>query len=66
MVALNIWTRKALLLVASGEKKAELRELIRKEEEVYPGDVLKHWPIGNTVLWVTLVLLAYLLIYYFS
>jgi multicomponent Na+:H+ antiporter subunit D len=66
MVALNIWTRKALLFMASGEKKSELRERIRKEEEVYPGDVLKHWPIGNTVLWVTLFLLAYLVIYYFS
>ncbi len=52
--------------VLSGpEARAEIRERIRKEREIYPGDIIKHWPVGSTVLWVTLFLLLFLLIYYF-
>jgi multicomponent Na+:H+ antiporter subunit D len=44
--------------------RVEIKERIRKEREVYPGDIIKHWPVGTTVLWVTLALLVFLLIYY--
>jgi multicomponent Na+:H+ antiporter subunit D len=40
------------------------RKRIDREKEIYPGDIIKHWPIGSTVLWVTLFLLTYLLVYY--
>jgi multicomponent Na+:H+ antiporter subunit D len=39
------------------------RKRINKEKEIYPGDLIKHWPIGSTVVWVTLFLLVYLLIF---
>lgn len=53
-----------LLAIVSDEKKAVIRERIDREKAVYPGDIIKHWPIGSTVLWVTIFLLADLLIYY--
>jgi len=37
---------------------------LKREREEYPGDILIHWPIGSTVLWVTLFLLGSLLLYY--
>ncbi len=45
-------------------QQKELREKIKEEKKAYPGDIIRHWPIGSTVLWVTLFLLSYLLIYY--
>ena len=45
-------------------QQKKLRERLREEKKAYPGDVIRHWPIGSTVLWVTLFLLSYLLIYY--
>lgn len=56
----------ALMSVSCGERKERIRERITREKEIYPGDIIRHWPIGNTVLWVTLSLLIYLLIYYMS
>ncbi len=46
------------------EKRAEIEQRIKKEKEIYPGDIIRHWPIGSTVLWITIFLLAYLLVYY--
>ncbi len=45
-------------------KKAQVGQRLRYEKSIYPGDIIKHWPIGSTVLWVTVFLLACLLIYY--
>jgi hypothetical protein len=49
----------------SGEqRKHVIEERIRREKDIYPGDIIKHWPIGSTVLWVTIFLFACLLLYY--
>jgi multicomponent Na+:H+ antiporter subunit D len=41
-----------------------IRNRVDYERAAYPGDTLRHWPIGSTVLWVTLFLLAYLFAHY--
>ena len=53
-----------LIIVTSGDTKARLQERIKKEIEIYPGDVIREMPIGFTVLGATLILFAYMLIYY--
>lgn len=53
-----------LLTFSNPVRKREILKRIEKEKAIYPGDIIKHWPIGSTVLWVTLFLLTYLLIYY--
>lgn len=56
-----------MLLPVSGKtRKADLRKRIARGKDIYPGDIIKHWPIGSTVLWITMFLLAYLVIYYLS
>jgi len=53
------------LFIISGKNiRPQIKERIREEKALYPGDIIKHWPIGSTVLWVTLFLLASLFIYY--
>ncbi|MBS3909652.1 MAG: Na(+)/H(+) antiporter subunit D [Actinobacteria bacterium] len=64
--ALKIAWDTVLLQFGSQERRAEIAERIKREKEIYPGDIVKHWPIGTTVLWVTLFLFAYLLVYYLS
>lgn len=49
---------------ASGGRKERIESRISHEKAIYPGDIIRHWPIGATVLWVTLFLLVYLLLYY--
>jgi multicomponent Na+:H+ antiporter subunit D len=39
------------------------KKRIEREREIYPGNIIKHWPIGSTVVWVTLFFLVYLLIF---
>lgn len=56
----------ALLLVSTDDRKAKLQERIKKELEVYPGDIIRPKPIGFTVLGATLILFAYMLIYYIT
>jgi multicomponent Na+:H+ antiporter subunit D len=46
------------------EKRRELEARIRKEKELYPGDIIRHLPIGWTVLWTMLFLLLYITVYY--
>lgn len=49
---------------SGGSRAVELERRIRREKEIYPGDIIKHWPIGSTVLWVVIFLLACLVVYY--
>ncbi len=46
------------------DHREEVRKRINKEKEIYPGDIIKHWPIGSTVVGITIFLLVYLLIYF--
>ncbi len=64
LAVLKIASDTVLLPFSSPEKRVEIEQRIKKEKEIYPGDIIKHWPIGSTVLWVMLFLLAYLLVYY--
>ncbi len=58
-------TADTMLLPLSGpDQRIEIKKRIEKEKAIYPGDIIKHWPIGSTVLWITLFLLTYLLAYY--
>ncbi len=62
--ALKIAADTAFILVCGSDRRAEVKRRIDKEKAIYPGDIIKHWPIGSTVLWVTIFLLTCLLIYY--
>lgn len=61
---LKITSDTLLLKFAIPEKREEIRQRIKREKEIYPGDIIKHWPIGTAVLWAILFLLLYLFIYY--
>lgn len=61
---LKIASDTLLLRFSGPEKRAEIEQRIKKEKDIYPGDIIKHWPIGSTVLWIMIFLLAYLLINY--
>ncbi len=62
----RITTDSLLLLIATGETKAKLQERIKKELEIYPGDIIRPQPIGFTVLGATLIFFAYMVIYYLT
>ncbi len=54
-----------LLLQLSGpDKRTEIQQRIKKEKDIYPGNINIYRPIGFTVLFITLLLMAYLLVYY--
>ncbi|MCH7612615.1 MAG: Na(+)/H(+) antiporter subunit D [Candidatus Marinimicrobia bacterium] len=61
---MKIASDTVLLRFSGPGKKAQIERRIQREKEIYPGDIIKHSPIGSTVLWITLFLLAYLLVYY--
>jgi len=52
------------LAISGSDRRVKLRSRIKREKAIYPGDNIKHWPIGSTVLWVAIFLLACLLIYF--
>ena len=64
VAVLKIASDTVLLRFSGPGKKAQIEQRIQREKEIYPGDIIKHSPIGSTVLWITLFLLAYLLVYY--
>ena len=64
LAVLKITADTVLLQFSGPDKRVEIEKRIKKERDIYPGDIIKHWPIGSTVLRITLLLLAYLLIYY--
>ncbi len=53
-----------LLRFSREDKKAEIKQRIEREKEIYPRGIIEHRPVSSTVLWVTIFLLAYLLAYY--
>jgi multicomponent Na+:H+ antiporter subunit D len=64
VAAFKIASDTVLLQFSSPGRRAAREQGIKREKEIYPGDIIEHWPIGSTVLWITLFLLACLLIYY--
>ncbi len=62
--AARITFDSVLVMITTGDTKARLQERIKKEVAVYPGDIIREMPIGFTVLGATLILFAYMLIYY--
>lgn len=47
------------------EARAGLAESIKRQKQVYPYNLQRHWTIAPTVLWVVLLLLAFTFAYYF-
>ncbi len=62
LAVLKIASDTVLLQFAVPEKREAIQARIKKEKEIYPGDIIKHWPIGTIVLMVILFLLVYLII----
>lgn len=65
LAAMKIASSVVLLVFSGPRKRAEIQQRIKGEKEIYPGDVIKYWPLGTVVLWITVFLLLYLLIYYY-
>jgi multicomponent Na+:H+ antiporter subunit D len=56
-----------LLMQFSGpEIKAVIKQRLKNEKDVYPGNINEYRPVGLTVLFMTLFLLVYMLVYYLS
>lgn len=64
VAALRIALHFSFAAVSGPESGAELRKRARQELASYPGDVTWHWAVGTAVIWVTVILLAYLVVYY--
>ncbi len=64
MGVFKMWFDHFLILIGNNNDVHRITARIRREKEIYPGDIIKHWPIGSTVIWVTLFLLVDLVIYY--
>jgi hypothetical protein len=64
LAALKIAADTVLLHCSGPRSRPEIERRIEIEKAIYPGDIIKHWPIGSTVLWITLFLLVYLLVYF--
>lgn len=64
LAALKIGGDLILLFFSIRQHRQKIAQRIKQEKEIFPGDIMKRWPVGTSVLWVTLFLLAYLLVYY--
>ncbi len=60
LLAIKIIFDVMLYLLGFKKEEKELKNIIEK----YPLDLVRHWPIGTTILYVTFFLLFYLLLYY--
>jgi multicomponent Na+:H+ antiporter subunit D len=61
---MKIASDTVLLQFSGQEKRAEIERRIKKEIDIYPGNINIYRPVGLSVLLITLLLLAYLLMYY--
>ena len=64
LAALKIGTDTILSGALGPDERPMIKSRIDTEKAIYPSDIIKHWPIGSTVLWVTIFLLIYLLVYF--
>lgn len=64
VAALKIAFDNILFYFSGPQRKAIIAERIKREKNIYPADIIKHWPLRWTVLWVTIFLLTYLMAYY--
>ncbi len=62
--ALKIAADTVILTFVAPDRKKEMIKQIEREKAIYPGDIIKHWPIGTTVLWIGIFFLFYLIVYY--
>ncbi|MBI5826378.1 MAG: hypothetical protein HZB22_01400, partial [Deltaproteobacteria bacterium] len=51
------------ILCAFSGRGCRLEETVKGEMAAYPADIIKHWPIGATILWVTIFLLISVFLY---
>ena len=59
VAVMKIASYNVLLRFSSPKKSAQIKHRIQKEKEIYSGEIINHWPIGSTILWITLFLLVY-------
>ncbi len=64
LAVMKIASDTVLLQFAVPEKRDEIRQRIKMEKDIFPGDIIKHWPIGFFVLGTILFLLVYMLVYF--
>jgi multicomponent Na+:H+ antiporter subunit D len=62
--AIKIGADTLLLRFSREEQKAGIGQRLNAEKAAFPGDIVKNWPIGQSVLWATLFLFAYLILKY--
>jgi multicomponent Na+:H+ antiporter subunit D len=65
LAAIKIAYDTVLLKSLGPDRRPAIKSRIDTEKSIYPSDIIKHWPIGSTVLWITIFLLIYLLVYFF-
>lgn len=61
--AVKIGADTLLLRFSKKDRRTGIERRLKAEKQAFPGDIVKNWPIGQSVLWATLFLLVYLLIY---
>lgn len=64
LAALKIGGDIVLARISTGRVHRAVAKRLAREQAIYPGDIMKRWPVGTSVLWVTLFLFAYLMVYY--
>ncbi|MCS7203843.1 MAG: Na(+)/H(+) antiporter subunit D [Thermodesulfovibrio sp.] len=64
ILAIKIIRDSLLLAFSIPEKREEIRERLKAEKKMYPGDPNAPMPLGILVLWAIFFLLVYLIIYY--
>lgn len=64
--ALQTGIDSILIAFVTTEHKSRIRNRIDARKSVFPGHIIKHWPVSQTVLWITIFLLVYLLLYYIN
>ena len=64
LAALKIGMENVFMRFCRQPRRKQIEYRIEREKAIYPGDIIKPWPIGSTVLWITLVFIGHLLLYY--
>lgn len=64
LAVLKMTSDTVLLMITPEPGRQAIRQRLEREKKIYPGDIIRHWPVGTSVLWAILLLLAYLLVYY--
>lgn len=62
LLATKIILEFIMIVLGFEKEEKEFKKIIQK----YPADVVKHWPIGTTIMYTAVLLVFFLLVYYLS